>query len=164
MENLGKTFVMVIDPCDFDMKQQKVFHSDFGFVIVTPSEFFRDSMIRLCKECHSVRIRNFGPKIITRARKRMREFVNKSIKTERDFLELVAMLFDIAYYTAVSHDKVAHLRKFIAIEGATPKYFGFVGSKDYNSFDIISKIQEKIESTKDENETGSCFEIYQVKN
>ena len=94
----------------------------------------------------------------------MKEFVNKSIKTERDFLELVAMLFDIAYYTAVSHDKVAHLRKFIAIEGATPKYLGFVGSKAYNSFDIISKIQEKMEGTKDESGVGSCFEIYQVKN
>lgn len=164
MENLGKTFLMVIDPSDFDIKQQKVFHSDFGFVLVTQSEFFRDSMIRLCKKCYSVRRRNFGPKIITRARKRMKEFVNKSIKTEHEFLELVAMLFDIAYYTAVSHDKVAHLRKFVAVEGAIPKYFGFVGSKDYNSFDIISKIQEKIESTKDKNETGSCFEIYQVKN
>ncbi len=164
MENLGKTFLMVIEPYDFDMKQQKVFHSDFGFVIVTASEFFRDSMIKLCKECHSVRKRNFGPKILTSTRKRMRDFVNKSIKTERDLLELVAMLFDIAYYTAVSHDKNAHLRKFIAIEGATPTYFGFVGSKDYNSFDIISKIQEKIGSTKDGNGTGCCFEIYQIKN
>ena len=164
MENLGKTYLMVIDPHDFNMKQQKVFHSDFGFVIVTPSEFFRDSMTKLCIECHGVRKRNFSPKIITSARKRMKGFVNKSIKTEHEFLELVAMLFDIAYYTAVSHDKVAHLRKFIVIEGATPKYLGFVGSKNYNSFDIISKIQEKIESTKDENATGSCFEIYQVKN
>jgi len=94
----------------------------------------------------------------------MKEFVNKSIKTERDFLELVAMLFDIAYCTAVSHDKDAHLRKFTVIEGATPKYFGYVGSKDYNSFDITGKIQEKMEGTKDENGTGSCFEIYQVKN
>ncbi|KKN07296.1 hypothetical protein LCGC14_1068510 [marine sediment metagenome] len=94
----------------------------------------------------------------------MKEFVNKSIKTERDFLELVAMLFDIAYYTAVSHDKNAHLRKFIAIIGAIPTYFGYVGSKDYGSFVIINKIQNKIENTKDENGAGSCFEIYHVKN
>ena len=164
MENLGKTFLIVIDPSDFDMKQQKVFHSDFGFVIVTPSEFFRDSMIRLCKECHSVRKRNFGPKIITSARKRMREFVNRSIKIEYEFLELVALLFDIAYYTAVSHDKVAHLRKFIAIEGITPKFFGYIGSKDYGSSVIINKIQNKIENAKDEKGAGSCFEIYQITN
>lgn len=155
---------MVIDPYDFDIKQKKEFHSDFGFVLVTQSEFFRDSMIRFCKECHSVRKRNFGPKIIISARKRMKEFFNKAIKTEGDFLELVAMLFDIVYYTAVSHDKDARLRKFLAIEGASPKYFGFVGSKDYSSFDIISKIQEKMEGTKDESGVGSCFEIYQVKN
>ncbi|KKN27158.1 hypothetical protein LCGC14_0867510 [marine sediment metagenome] len=164
MENLGKTFLMVIDPYDFDIKQQKVFHSDFGFVLVTQSEFFRDSMIRLCKECHKLRQKNYGPKIIINARKRMKEYVNKSIKTERDFLELVAMLFDIAYYTAVSHDKDAYLRKFITIEGATPTYFGFVSSKDYNSFDIISKIQEKIKSAGDEKGAGYCFEIYQVYN
>ena len=164
MENLGKTFLIVIDPSDFDMKQQKVFHSDFGFVIVTPSEFFRDSMIRLCKECHSVRKRNFGPKIITSARKRMREFVNRSIKIEYEFLELVALLFDIAYYTAVSHDKVAHLRKFIAIEGISPKFFGYIGSKDYKSSVIINKIQNRIENAKGDKKVGSCFEIYQVTN
>ena len=50
MENLGNTFLMVIDPYDFDMKQQKVFYSDFGFVITSQSKFFRDSMIKLCKE------------------------------------------------------------------------------------------------------------------
>ena len=164
MENLGKTFLMVMDPHDFDIKQKKVFHSDFGFVLVTQSEFFRDSTIKFCKECHSVRKRNFGFKIITNARKSMKEFGKKSIKTERDYLELVALLFDITYYTAVSHDKDAHLRKFITIEGVTPNYFGYIGSKDYNSFEIISKIQEKIRSTKDENGAGSCFEIYQVKN
>ncbi len=164
MENLGNTFLMVIDPYDFDIKQQKVFHSDFGFVLVTQSEFFRDSMIKLCKKCYSVRKRNFGPKIITSARKRMREFGNRSIKTEHDFLELVALLFDIAYYTAVSHDKVAHLRKFIAIEGISPKYFGYIGSKDFKSSVIINKIQNKIENAKDDKKAGSCFEIYQVTN
>ena len=74
------------------------------------------------------------------------------------------MLFDIAYYTAVSHNKNAHLRKFIGIEGASPTYFGFVGSKDYTSFDLIDKIQEKIERTKYQSVTESCFEIYQLKN
>ncbi|KKN47366.1 hypothetical protein LCGC14_0663590 [marine sediment metagenome] len=164
MENLGNTFLMVTDPYDFDMKQQKVFYSDFGFVITSQSEFFRDSMIKLCKECNNVRKRNFGKNIITTARKRMKKFINKQIKTERDLFELVAMLFDIVYYTAVSQDKNAHLRKFSVIEGATLKYFGYIGSKDYDMFEIINKIQEKIESSKDKNGAGSCFEVYQIKN
>ena len=55
METLGKSFLMVIEPSDFDLNQQKVFYSDFGFVIASESEFFRDSMVKLCQKCHEVR-------------------------------------------------------------------------------------------------------------
>ncbi|MHA2010239.1 MAG: hypothetical protein ACXABO_18930 [Promethearchaeota archaeon] len=164
METLGKTFLMVIDPENFDIKQQKVLFSDFGFVLVTQSKFFRDSMIKLCMECHRIRQKNFDPEIITHVRERMRDFVGKSIRTELEFLELVSNFFDIAYYTAVSHDNDAHLRKFITVEGINPKYFGYFGSKDYSSLQIINKIQGIIESQRDENSSGTCFEIYQVKN
>ncbi len=58
---------------DFDIKQQKVFHSDFGFVLVTQSEFFRDSMIKLCIECHRLRQKNFGP---DKAREQLEEISN----------------------------------------------------------------------------------------
>ena len=100
-ENLGKAFLMVNARYNFGIKQEKVCHSDFGFTLVTQSEFFRGFMTKFCKECHCVQQKNFSPKIIKNARKLMREFVSKSIKTESDFLELVAIIFDVAYYTAV---------------------------------------------------------------
>ncbi len=164
MENLGKSFMMVIEPLNFDLRQQKVFYSDFGFIIVSESEFFRDSIIKLCQECHKIRQKGFGPKLITSIRKRMKEFVRKSFRTERDLLELVALLFDITYYTAVSHDKDAHLRKFTTIMGASPKYFGYFGSRDYNSLKILEKIQKKIERSEDMKGTGSYFDILQIIN
>ncbi len=144
MENVANSFLMVIEPFDFDLKQQEVFHSDFGFVFASESEYFRDSLIRLYQECHKIRKNGFGPKIVESIRERMEEFARKPVKNERSLLEMVAMLFDIVYYTAVFHDKVAHLRKFFIIEGSIPKYFGYIGSKDYNSIEIIEKSQGKL--------------------
>lgn len=43
MEYLGKTGVLVIEPLDFDLKLQKVFYPNFGFVFTSESEFFRNS-------------------------------------------------------------------------------------------------------------------------
>jgi len=75
-----------------------------------------------------------------------------------------AMLFDISYYTAISHDKNAHLRKFSVIDRTTLKFFGYIGSKKYEISEIINKIQKKLERSKDKNRTGFCFEVHQIKN
>ncbi len=162
MEVLGKTFLMVIEPLDFDMKQKKVFHPEFGFVIASESEFFRDIAVKLCKKYHRIRRTSFGPKILTSIRKRMRDYNRKTFNTEREFLELVALFFDIAYYTAVSHDKDAHLRKFSVVDGATFRYFGYCGSKNYNSLQLIEKMQDKVEGSKVKHGVGSYFEVSQV--
>ena len=164
METLGKSFLMVIEPSDFDLNQQKVFYSDFGFVIASESEFFRDAMIKLCHECHKVRKNGFGPKIITNIRERMKEIVRRTLKDERVYLELVALFFDIVYYTSVSHDKDAHLRKFSVFEGVNLRYFGYCGTRDYNSMKLIEKVRERIHVSEEKNLTGSYFEILQVVN
>lgn len=164
MENLGSTFLMVINPPDFDIKQLKVLHSDFGFVISSQSRFFRDSIIKLCEEYHDIRKMNFGKNFITNTRNCMKKYVNKQGKTERDLFELVVLLFDISYYTAISHDKDAYLRKFSIIEGGTLKCLGYIGSQDFSTSEVIGKIQEKIKSPKYNNRTGSCFEVYQLNN
>lgn len=155
---------MVIYPDDFNFYHQKVFYTDFGFVVISESEFFRDSMYKLCKKCHEVRRKRFGPKIITSIRKKMKEIAKESLKDERVVLEFVALLFDIMYYTAVSHDKNGHLRKFTTIDGRSIKYFAYFGSTDYDRVRLIEKIQEKLETVRNENKIGSCFEILQVGN
>ena len=115
MENLGKSFLLVIDPPNFDMKKNQVFYQDFSFLICSESEFFRDSLEKLCEECHRIRQRGLSPKIVTSIRKRMKNYVQKSFKSERDLLELVAMYFDLAYYTGTSRVKDTNLCKFISI-------------------------------------------------
>jgi len=164
MEHIGKSFIMVMYPDDFNFYHQRVFYSDFGFVVVSELEFFRDSIYKLCQECYEVRRKRFGPKIITNIRKRMKEIARKSLKDERVVLELVALLFDITYYTAVSHDKNGHLRKITTIDERSIKYFCYFGSKDYNRMSLIEKIQEKLEVVKDKNKNGFYFEILQMGN
>jgi len=44
LDYLGKSFLLVVDPSDFDLKTYQVFFKDFSFVISTESQFFRDSM------------------------------------------------------------------------------------------------------------------------
>jgi len=45
------------------------------------------------------------------------------------------------------------------IEGRSIKYLGYIGSKDYSTPEIISKIQEKIASPKNKNGRSFCFEV-----
>ncbi len=92
MENIGKTYFLVIEPFDFDLAEQKVFYSDFGFVIVSESKFFRDSMMNFCRGCHKLRRYGFSPRIIiTSIRKTMKNLVRNFVKTEKDILELTTL-------------------------------------------------------------------------
>jgi len=151
MENLGRSYLLVLQPRDFDIKKAQVYYEEFGFVIGTQSQWFRDQMEKLCLECHKIRQRGMGSKIITSMRKRMKAYTRKGIKVEHDLFELIALYFDLAYYTAISHNKDAHLRKFTTILGANPMYFVYVGSENYNVMEFTDMIQER-----DSKETGPC--------
>ena len=128
---------MVVDPEDFDMKKQQVFYSEFGFIICSQSEFFRSKMEELCLNCHKLRQRGMSSKFSTDIRKRMKKYVANTLKTERDRLELVALYFDLTYFTATSHQKDTHLRKFISLWGTTPQYFLYCGSKYVSSIEYF---------------------------
>lgn len=164
MEHLGKSFLLVVDPSNFDMKKNQVLYKDFGFVICTESQFFRDSMEKLCKKCHEIRQRGMSSKFITRIRKRMKRYTRTPLKSERDYLELVALYFDLAYYTATTQDKNTHLRKFTTILGLTPYYFLYIGSKPHTSFELFKKVQEKTNAGKINDGVGSFINIIQLLN
>ena len=105
MEYLGNTALLVIEPLDFDLKRQNVFYPDFGFVLTSESEFFRNKAAEFCIECNKIRQKFFGPKILTGVRKSMKKYLLKPVKTEREFLELLTILFDITYFTGTSRKK-----------------------------------------------------------
>ncbi|MBA7530271.1 hypothetical protein ES705_22474 [subsurface metagenome] len=164
MEYLGKTALLVIEPLGFDFKLQEVFYPNFGFVLTSESEFFRNKAAEFCLEYHKIRQESFGPKILTRVRKSMKEYLSKTVKSEREFLELLAMFFDIAYFTAMSRKKQFHFRKFVIIEECEPRYFLYLGSMDFTSLEVLERIQEIVESSKIGNAPMSYFEFIQLIN
>jgi len=164
MEYIGTTSLLVIEPKDFDLRRQKVFYPDFGFVLTTESQFFRDMGEKLCLKLHEISKNYFGPKILTEAKKRMKILAARSVRAEREFLELMSILFDIAYYAAVSKGKGAHLRKFITHDGLMVRYFLYVGSMDITTMEVLGKVNEKILSSKPDDTSKSCFEVIQLIN
>lgn len=164
MVNIGESFIVVIEPRNFDMKRGQVFFKEFSFVFCSESQFLRDSVVKLINQCHQIRQKGLSAKLLTGVRKTMKKNLQASCRTERDFLELVAMFFDLAYYNATTHDKDTHLRSFISIIDGAPRFFCYVGSKDYNSLQIIEKIQEKSENYKKKAGMGSFIKLTQVVN
>lgn len=164
MEYLGKTGLLVIEPSDFDLKLQKVFYLNFGFVLTSESEYFRNNAAKFCLEYHKIRQGSFGSKILTRIRKSMKEYLAKPVKAEREVLELLAMFFDIAYFTAMSRKNQVYFRKFVTIEGCEPKYYLYLGSIDFTSLEILEKIHEMAERFKIGDALMSCFEFIQIIN
>lgn len=164
MEILGNTFLMVIDPLDFDIKQQKAIYPEFGFVIASESRYFRSSVVRFCEKYHEVRRGISRPTILTSIQKGLKEFDVKSFKKEREFLELVALFFDISFYTAISQDKKVYLREFTMNWGDSTAYFGYIGSRVYNNLQLIEKIRSKIERSRTEHGEGSFIEVSQIFN
>lgn len=164
MEYLGKTALLVIEPSDFDLKRQKVFYLDFGFVLTSESEFFRNKAAEFCVEYHKIRQKFFGPKILTGVRKSMKEYMSKPVKTEREFLELLVIFFDIAYFNATSRKKQISFRRFIIIEGCKPRYYLYLGSMDISSLEVLERFQKIVESYKEGGTPTSCFEFIQLIN
>ncbi len=148
MEKLGKSFIIVIESSNFSLERFEVSYNNFGFVISSQSQFFRDLMFKLCKKCNKIRIKHFGPHILTDIRKNMKILGRKGIKTDVETIKLIFTCFDIAYYTGVSYDLDTHLRSFSTIVGKTFQYFLYVGTKAYNSLGILEEIRKKVEMSK----------------
>lgn len=163
-ERLGKTYIMVIDPLDFVFKHYNTTYEKFEFVICSESRFFRDSLYKLCNQVYELRRNHYPKNYANDIQTRMKQFKSLKLGTERAVFELVTILFDLAYYTAMSHDINGHLKAFSIIDGATIKYYAYFGNSNYNSFDILAKIQQKTHCKSNRTANGSCFEIYQLFN
>lgn len=161
---MGKTTLLVIEPIDFDLRLQKVFYPNFGFVLTSESEYFRNKAVEFCQKYHAMRKKGFGPKALNGIRKSMKEYIAKRVKTEQEFLELFAIFFDIVHYTSITHNLETHLRMFYTFEELSTKYYLYIGTMDINSLYILDKIQEKSKNSKLEDKSISRFEIVQMLN
>ena len=75
---------------------------------------------------------------------------------------MLAIFFDIAYFTATSRKKQFHFSKFIIIERYEPKYYLYLGSMAFTSLEVLERFQEIVESSKLGGASKSCFEVIQL--
>ena len=55
MERLGKTFLLVIEPLDFSMKENPFNCSEFGFMVGTESSWYLNNIFQFCRDYLKVR-------------------------------------------------------------------------------------------------------------
>jgi len=163
MEGLGKSFILVLEPLEFNIYEKKMNYYTLGFVFGTQSMWLRDQTYHLVETYLEYWQHHFTPKAIKEIRKSVSNFIASKVKREETIMRFYCGLGLLAYYTATTHDKRLAMRKFTAIEGASPTYYIYIGVNDYNVLEILDKIRQKVaHSQAGMKWKGSCFELIQV--
>jgi len=94
--------------------------------------------------------------------KRMKEILSPSgiCKDEAYVFDLTYLFFDLGYYTAISQNKNARIRKFSIFHGTQLFYYYYMGSNDIDITTVPSKIEERLDWLK--NRSGDCSFITNV--
>ncbi len=163
MEQLGKSFILVIEPLEFNVYEKKINYDSLGFVFGTQSVWLRDRTYHLVTKYLEFWQHHFTPKAINEIRENISNFIASKVRREEVMFRFYCALGLLAYYTARTRDKSLAMRKFTIIEGANPMYYIYIGVNDYNITEILDKIGEKIAHSEVGLEwKGSCFELIQV--
>ncbi len=163
MKRLGKSFILVLEPLEFNVYEKKMQFDTLGFVFGTQSMWLRDQTYNLVTEYLKFWQRYFTPKAIKEIRDNINNFIVTKVKREEVMFRFYCALGLLAYYTARTRDKDLAMRKFTIIEGLNPMYYIYIGVNDYNVSEIRDKIGEKIASSEVGLDwKGSCFELIQV--
>ena len=164
MENIGKSFILVIEPLEYSVYDKKFNLETFGVVFGSQSTWLRDQHYNLVTTYLEFWQHHFTPKAIREIRDTISNFIMAKVRREEIVIRFFCALGLLAYYTAVSHDKTLTMRKFTAIEDINnPMYYIYIGINDYNVMEIMEKIEQKVAHSKVGVEwKGSCFELTQV--
>jgi len=163
MEQLGKSFILVIEPLEFNVYERKINYDTLGIVFGTQSNWFRDQMYLLVTKYIEFWQHHFTPKAIKEIRDNISNFITAKAKREEAIFRFYRTLGLLAYYTARTRNKDLSMRKFTFIENFNPTYYIYVGVKNYNLMEIREKIEQKIAQSEAGVEwKGSCFELIQV--
>ncbi len=166
MEQLGKSFILVLEPLEFNVDEKKMNFDTLGFVFGTQSTWLRDQMYHLVTQYLEFWQHYFTPKAINEIRDNISNFIASKVRREEVMFRFYCALGLLAYYTARTRDKSLAMRKFTTIEGPNPMYtmhYIYIGVNDYNISEIRDKIGEKIAHSEAGLEwKGSCFELIQV--
>ncbi len=169
MERLGKSFLLVIEPLDFNMKRNSYNYKEFGFIVGTESSWYLGSLFKFCRDYLKVRIDYLKPRMLDSLKKEIQknieQILRKDIKNDEDFLRLIGVFIDLSYYTAHSHGKTTHLIVFTMNIESQLLYCCYAGSNKYENPEELSRqFFKKIKTPRQEKNDGSCFEIYQFLN
>ena len=163
MEQLGKSFILVLEPLEFNVYEKKMNYDTLGMVFGTQSTWLRDQMYHLVTKYLEFWQHHFTPKVIKEIRDTISNFIATKVKREEITMRFYCALGLLAYYIARTRDKDVALRKFTTIEGANPMYYIYIGVNNYTVLEIADKIGQKIaHSEAGMDWKGSCFELIQV--
>ena len=164
MEKIGKSFILVIEPLEYNVYDRKFNHETFGLVFGSQSTWLRDQHYNLVTKYLEFWQHHFTPKVIKEIRDNISNFITTKVRWEEIAMRFFCALGLLAYYTAVSHDKTLAMRKFTAIEDINnPLYYVYIGVNDYIVMEILEKIEQKVAHSKEGLEwKGSCFKLTQV--
>ena len=132
MERLGKTFLLVIEPLDIDIKENSFNYQEFGFIIGTESSWYLGNIFKFFRDYLKVRSEHLSTHGWDSFRREIQEsseqILRKYIKNIEDFLRLVGVFIDLSYYTAHSHGKTTSLIVFTMDIESQLLYYCYVGS------------------------------------
>ena len=110
MERLGKTFLLVIEPLDFNMKENTFNCQEFGFMIGTESSWYINTIFKFCREYYQARSEYLKPNMLDSLKEEIKENLEqismKDIKNDEDFLRLMGTYVDLSCYTTHTHHKI----------------------------------------------------------
>lgn len=169
MERLGKTFLLVIEPLDFNMKENSFNCKEFGFIVGTESSWYLNNLFKFCRDFLKVRSDYLKPSMLDsfkeEIKERQEQMLKKDIKNDEDFLRLLGTFVDLSCYTTHSHYKTTYLTVFTMDIESQLLYCCYVGSNKYENPEELSKqFFKKIKRPSNDKHDGSCFEIYQFLN
>ncbi len=169
MELLGKTFLLVIEPLDFSLKENAFNCNEFGFMVGTESSWYLNNIFKFCRDCYKARGDYLKSNALGSLKKEIKEslgqIINKDIKNDEDLLRLMGIFIDLSFFTAYSHYKTTYLTVFTMDIESQLLYCCYVGSNEYKNPEELSKqFFKKIKSPSIDKNDGSCFEIYQFLN
>ena len=169
MERLGKTFLLVIEPLDFNIKENLFNDKEFGFMVGTESSWYLSNLFKFCSDYYQARSAYLKPNMLDslkeEIKKNQEQISKEGIKNDEDFLRLIGTFVDLSCYTTHSHYKTTYLTVFTMDIESQLLYCCYIGSKKYkNPVELSKQFFKKIKNPSKEENDGSCFEIYQFLN
>ena len=82
MDRLGKSFILVLEPLEFNVYDKKMNFDTLGFVFGTQSTWLRDQTYNLVTKYLEFWQRYFTPKAIKEIRDKINNFIASKVKRE----------------------------------------------------------------------------------